>query len=247
MKEFKPTRHLTGVLIAMPTFRANVAAQTMQSVYNVGRFLSSRNIPNAFSWIAASEIAEVRNIILTSWYDQHQQFSHLLFVDDDMEFPTELIIDMLNFGKPLMGTIYAKRKWPAEAVGRAFKEQNIDDIVDGFVKFQGCGFGVTMIHRHVVRTMLDKMPELVDEKISGHPGQDAVQAKERLIRAFDPFFDERGVRLSEDFAFCERWNKCGGEVWCNVDHMVGHIGTYNHAIRYADYLENKAREAKEAA
>ncbi len=55
------------------------------------------------------------------------------------------------------------------------------------------------------------------------------------------------MKLSEDLAFCERWRLCGGEVWANVNHLIGHIGPYNYAIRYADYLENKAQEKKDAA
>ena len=249
MKDWKPTKHLTGVLICVPAFGQTMSAHTAQSLFNLCQFLTFKNIPNTMCWLSAADIAEVRNIVLTKWYDGHPEFSHLLFVDADMEFPVALVADMLGFGKPLMGCLYARRQWPATAVGRTFNQGSVDDIVDGFIKVAGVGCGVMMIARHVVRTMIDKMPEILDSEISGHPGADTLQESQskRLIRAFDPFVDERGVKLSEDLAFCERWRKCGGEVWANVNHLIGHIGPFNYAIRYADFLENKAREAKQEA
>jgi hypothetical protein len=102
-----------------------------------------------------------------------------------------------------------------------------------------------MVSRHVVGTMIGKMPDIVDRNISGHPGRDSL--KDRLLRCFDPLLDDRGVKLSEDLAFCERWRRCGGEVWANVNHLIGHIGPFNYCIRYADYLEGKAKEQAAAA
>ena len=195
----------------------------------------------AFFTISAGDIEEVRNLVVTNWFDQHPQLSHLLFVDADMEFPIKLVADMLAFGKPLTGCFYAKRKWPAEAVGRAFREGSVKDLVEGFMKVAGVGGGVLLISRHVIQTMLEKLPEIVDNDVSGHPGN-ATLSQGRLIRAFDKYRDERGVKLSEDLAFCDRWLRCGGDVWANVNHLIGHIGPFNYAIRYADYLENKERE-----
>lgn len=245
---FTPSRHVKGVLICVPAYGQMMTANTAQSLFNLCQFLCFSRIPNTMCWLSAADIAEVRNIVLTKWYDAHPEYSHLLFVDADMEFPVSLVKDMLEFGKPLMGCLYARRQWPAKAVGRTFDDSDTVDSLDhGFMRVAGVGGGVMLIARHVVDRMLAKMPELVDKDISGHPGADTLkEAKSRLIRAFDPFFDDRGVKLSEDLAFCARWRSCGGDVWANVNHLIGHIGTFNYAIRYADYLENKAAKAEAA-
>lgn len=220
-----------------------MSAHTAQSLFNLCQFLTLKKVANTMCWLSAADIAEVRNIVLTKWYDGHPEYSHLLFVDADMEFPVALINDMLAFNEPLMGCLYARRQWPAVAVGRTFSENDtVDSVVDGFLKVAGVGAGVMMISRSAVKTMLKAMPDIEDKNISGHPGAGTLkEAKsERLIRAFDPFLDDRGVKLSEDLAFCERWRRCGGEVWANVNHLIGHIGPFNYAVRYADYLESKA-------
>lgn len=227
-----------------------LTANTAQSVYNVGQLLTLKNIPNAFCWLSAADIAEVRNIVLSKWYDQHPEFSHLLFVDADMEFPTALVRDMLDFDAKLMGCFYSRRQHPATAVGRCITANDkLADLQDGFMKVAGVGGGVMLIERSLVREMIQRMPEIVDRQISGHPGKDTLSesTQKRLIRAFDPFFDDRKVKLSEDLAFCERWRQCGGEVWANVNHYIGHIGTFNYRIRYADSMAKWEAEDKAKA
>lgn len=254
MKDWKPSKHVKGVLICCPAFGEMMNTRTARSIYNVGQFLTFKGIPNSFFTISAGDIEEIRNIVITNWFDSHPALSHLLFVDADMEFPADgeknLVADMLAFGKPLVGCFYAKRKFPAQAVGRAFNEGSNADVVDGFLKVAGVGGGVLLISRHVVQTMIQKMPEIVDNDVSGHPGSQAFEQK-RLIRAFEKYRDSNGEKLSEDFAFCDRWLKCGGEVWANVEHLIGHIGPHNYAIRYADMFDNKdaekAAEIKQAA
>ncbi len=241
MKDWKPSKHVKGVLICCPAFGEMMNTRTSHSIYNVGQFLTFKGIPNSFFTVSAGDIEEIRNLVVTHWFDAHPAMSHLLMVDADMGFEIGLIADMLAFGKPLTGCFYAKRKFPATPVGRAFSETHLEDVVDGFLSVAGVGGGVLMISRHVIQTMLQKMPEINDKDMAGHPAA-GEYVKERLIRAFDKYRDANGVRLSEDFAFCDRWLRCGGEVWANVNHRIAHIGPHNFEIRYQDYLENKAAE-----
>lgn len=239
---------VTGILICMPAYGQQNYTETTQSLYNLALKLTVKGIPSSFCFMSAADITEVRNLFLTTWYDGYPKevFSHILFVDSDMGFPSQLIEDMIKFEKPLMGCLYARRSFPAVAVGRCFNsDQSVDDIVDGFVEVHGVGFGVTMISREVVDGILKKFPEVIDTNVSGHPGQELLGpggAEKRLLRVFDPFYLDNGLKLSEDLAFCERWKRCGGEVWANVNHLIGHVGPFNYSIRYADYLENKARD-----
>lgn len=243
--EFKPSKHVKGVLICVPAFGQMMTAQTAQSLINLVQFLTVSKIPNSMCWLSAADIAEVRNIVLTKWYDGSPEFSHLLFVDADMEFPTALVRDMLEFGKPMMGCLYARRQWPAVAVGRTFDDNATpSSLTNGFLKVAGIGAGVMMIARHVIDVMLAQMPEIIDTNVSGHPGAESLNG--RILRGFDSFVDDRGVKLSEDLAFCERWRRCGGDVWANANHLIGHIGPFNYAIRYADYLETKVAKAEVA-
>ena len=41
---------------------------------------------------------------------------------------------------------------------------------------------------------------------------------------FDPYVDERGIYLSEDYAFCHRWRQAGGQAWADIWSQTQHVG-----------------------
>jgi hypothetical protein len=203
-----------------------------------------------FASIAYSDVAEARNFLLTHWFDKSDA-THLLFVDADMGFEPELVLDMLSLKKPLVGAIYTRRQVdlarlaklaaggePAQRAiarahdfivrpvrGRAPRRQN------GFIEVEGCGAGLLLIQRACVETMLKQMPEISDA--GGPKNTPLARNLTRLIRAFDPLTVDGG-RLSEDFSFCHRWRKGGGEIWARADKAVTHIGLHRFEGRYSD-------------
>ena len=190
----------------------------MQSVYRVGSFLSANKINNDLQWLSIPSIVDARNLMLTAWYDA-TPFSHLLFVDADMGFPPELVADMLKFNPMLCGALYAKRQLPITMVGRLDGE----DDVDGFVPAHHIGAGVMLIARKMITEMIERMPDLIAPIGSL---QSSIPVKlNRLITAFDPI-----GRQFEDVSFCQRWRECGGKIWANVKHPIGHIGPHNFRL-----------------
>lgn len=244
---------LTGVMICMPCFGQQNFAHTTLSLFNTAQVLTLNKIPNQFRWQSSAEIEDLRNLFLTFWYDGHPGISHLLMVDADMGWAPKLIMEMIAFDKDVTGCFYARRQWPAVAVGRVEGDRphTLKDVTSGFIKVDGVGGGVLMIKRSAIARMLKKMPQLADEDIAGHPATESIKSYrgKRIIRAFDKMdavIDGKRKRLSEDLAFCERIKQSGGEVWANVDHLISHVGPFDYAIRYADFLEQKAAETKPA-
>jgi hypothetical protein len=71
--------------------------------------------------------------------------------------------------------------------------------------------------------------------ISGTRG-DAAQSS-NLYALFDCIIEpETGAYLSEDYAFCLRWRKIGGEIWLDTASRLTHTGPYefvgHHAARF---------------
>ena len=197
-----------------------------------------------------AHINEARNHLLTHWYDKTDA-THLLFVDADMGFEPQLILDMIAFDKPVTGVIYTKRKMNLKRLAAAAKSepperaiaQAHDFIIrpvrgraprrmKGFVEVEACGTGVMLIKREAITTMLKALPQLNDTKA---PKNSPLAAGlSRLIRAFDTITID-GMHLMDDFAFCHRWRVlCKGEVWACTDQAVTHVGLYKYGARYAD-------------
>lgn len=230
-----------SILIAVPAYGQTVAAQTMESVYTLAQFLTINGVRNQLTWYSAADIVEVRNLFITTWYDCYPQFSHMLFVDADMGFDANMVRDMLEFDKPLVGTFYAKRQMQATVVGQPL-DPNVTyhDMKQGHVRANYVGGGVMLIKRTMMDEMVEKLPQVVD-KLPSFLAAASDAPLTRLLRVFDPINDgER--RLSEDVSFCVRWREyCGGEIWANVDYKVDHVGLFNFHMRYAGILENELK------
>ncbi|MGZ5811871.1 MAG: hypothetical protein ACXWKA_19670, partial [Xanthobacteraceae bacterium] len=53
---------------------------------------------------------------------------------------------------------------------------------------------------------------------------------------FDLLQDGAAGNLSEDFSFCERVAKGGGECWALASEAVHHIGDFAYGGSYTDHL-----------
>lgn len=242
---------MTKITIATPAFGEMFYTPYVQTMYRLMRAFERRKWDSTFSSISYADIAESRNFLLTRWFDKTDA-THLLFIDADMGFPSQLVLDMVDSGKPIVGAVYPKRQIEIERIvqlaasgesaSRAIARGH-EYIVrrkrgsqnpagpSGFIQVDGCGTGVMLIARSAIQTMLQKIPQLSDTKAS----KTSALAKDldRLIRAFEPLRLD-GALLSEDFSFCRRWTDCGGEIWANTKHQVEHIGLQRFRGHYAD-------------
>ena len=237
------------IFIATPAHGEMFYAPCVQSLFKLAVELERRKWSSNLAMISYADIAEGRNVLLTHWFDKTDA-SHLLFVDADMGFEPQLIFDMVDFDKPVVGAVYPKRQIDLDRFAKAIAagksvekaEAGAHEFIvqkpsrgtahKGFMRVDSCGTGILLVQRACIELMLGKMPDIVDNRppsalsLSKEPG--------RLIRAFE-FLTVEGMRLSEDYSFCYRWReKCGGEVWANISHEITHVGIRHFKARYSD-------------
>lgn len=216
------------MFIALPAFGQINCAQTTFSLMALAKALIHSGRDYYFSDYSFPDIAESRNALTSIWYDKTNA-EWMLHVDADMSFSPQLIIDMLEFGKPLTGVLAPKKRHPIEFVGSWKAGAKIQN---GFMQMDGIGFGIALIHRSVIHDMLETNVAESDPR-----AQDF--GLDRIIRAFD-IIKVDGRRLPEDKSFCHRYKQCGGEVWANISHRIGHVGLTEFAGRFADHLAEEA-------
>jgi hypothetical protein len=250
---------MTKLLIATPTHGETFYTPYVQSILGLQRLIDRNNWRSIFVSMSYADISESRNFMLTHWYDKTDA-SHILFVDADMGFDPQLILDMIGFGKPVVGVIAPKRQIDlkrlaslaakgtptAQAIARAHdfivkrgNQPRTTRTVKGFIEVDGCGAGILLIERSCIDTMLTAIPEISD----GSASRNSPLAKDldRLLRPFE-ILSVDGARLSEDLSFCHRWrNLCGGEIWANIAHEITHVGLQRFTGRYADVMATGPR------
>ena len=239
------------ITVATPAFGEMFYTPYVQSVLKLQNALHQRKWSMLYSSIGYAYVGDARNYLLTQWFDKSDA-THLLFVDADMGFEPQLILDMIEFNKPVTGVIYTKRQidlkklaalaakgeTEAYAIARAhnFIVRHLQGRpprrIRGFMEVAACGTGIMLIQRSAIATMLKTLPDINDTDAK-RTCPLAVKL-DRMIRAFD-IATVNGVPLLDDFAFCHRWQTlCKGELWARMDQSVTHIGLHKFGAAYND-------------
>lgn len=223
------------MFIALPAFGQINTTTTTSSIVALLQAFRAKGIRDYFATMSFPDIVDLRNMLLTIWYDRVPQSTHCLMIDADMGFPPELVLDQLDFDKPLVGCLYPKRRNPIDFVGRGkLGHPNLDR---GFIEVEGIGFGVTLIRRDCVDALLEAKQAHPDGRLAQHVCGAMLKENgcERIIQAFNRIEVETGV-LSEDISFCKRHRDAGGQVWAAAHHPITHVGPCGYTGRFLDRL-----------
>jgi hypothetical protein len=148
--------------------------------------------------------------------------THFMFIDADIRFQPESILQMLAYEKDVIGGLYPKKALPVSYVINLKPQTKIQgDIFT--VDTMGTGF--LLFKRTVYEQLIAAHPECkyVDDVGLGK------QYEPMMYSIFDCKIDERGHYLSEDWLFCRRWQELGGEIWAHSKVLLNHVGHYEYA------------------
>jgi hypothetical protein len=200
-----------------------------------------------------SLVHRARNLAVARFY-QKTQATHFMFIDADIHFDPESVIRLVEANHEVAVAAYPKKcvMWDqAENEVRTgnstkdlarvsaslvlnFKGMQTQ-ITNGFAEVLDGPTGFMVIKRDVFTQMFEKYPEL--NCVNDHQNRDL----ETYCAVFDCMIDPATRRyLSEDYAFCRRWQQMGGKIFADVLTVLGHIGN----IRFFGTLEDRLKDSK---
>jgi hypothetical protein len=176
--------------------------------------------------------------------------THLLFIDSDICFEPNDVYRIVSHDKDLVVASYPLKgqRWenlsgmteikdPEEVKRRVidhvvnFKFNSEEDlrtgrvdIKEGLVEVHEGGTGFMCIKRHVVEKIIEANPDTKYKKEPRFLLGDHDDGERWAI--FDTEIEENGRYLSEDYLFCRRWQRLGGQVWLDPFIELTHMGTY---------------------
>jgi hypothetical protein len=232
-----------SILVATPAYGNTVTVSYLISVTNLLTAAAKRKLLIQIdAYGNDSLITRARNTLVAKFLDL-QQHTHLLFIDADIGFNPELVFRMLDFDKDVVGAAYPYKSIDWNQVqhnARNFTDKILErslryslNVADpkhvpsenGFVKVLDIGTGFLLIKRSVFEKIALANPELEykPEDISFK----AQSEKPKFWAFFDCSIEPDTRRyLSEDYTFCRRWQKLGGDIWCDITYPLSHTGSY---------------------
>lgn len=236
----------SNICIASPAYKSVYTGAYVESLFPLIVELRRRGIGLAFVQVDYADIVVARNYLISRFYFDYPACTHLLFLDNDMGFGSELIMDMLALNENVVGVILPKRKINLEKLhangDKPFAEAYASACEfigkpspagqqGRFVKTKRVGTGILLIKREAVATMIEKCPEINKRtKIRG--------ALPSNLGGYVTPFDKMRVgdhELSEDFSFCHRWTElCGGTILASTSSPIKHVGELTIETKLAD-------------
>lgn len=201
-----------------------------------------------------SLIPRTRNSIVAEFMAT-PQYTHLLWIDADIGYEPDAVFRLLASDRDVAAGVYPLKKimWPekipADMTRAQFDAQytkypfnpvdgraQVD--ADGFVEVLDAPTGLMMIKRQVFFDMAERYPDL--KIISDNmPGLEALKDKlaQYDYRFFDVMTEDNGRYLSEDYAFCRRWQAMGGKIYCDATSNLTHQGTHIYTGNFLETLK----------
>ena len=161
-----------------------------------------------------------------------------MFIDADVEFDPDAVVRLIRSGLDVSVACYPKKVVMWEQAKKAVEADddrdmamlssslvvNIGasrrDVVNGFVEVLDGPTGFMMIRREALQRMHEHYKETLTCK-NDHQNRDF----EEYCALFDCMIDPDTHRyLSEDYAFCRRWQQMGGKIFADCNTTLGHVG-----------------------
>jgi len=215
-----------NIFFATPCYGGMVTDQFFLSMFRTSQTFMQHGINFRITTLRnESLITRGRNILTAMFLES--DCSHLMFIDADIEFQADDLLRMMAYDKPIMAAAYPKKALPIQyAINFKFinQEKKQIRIENGAVEVLDASTGFFLVKREVVEKMMQAYPELhyrndsnIDEKFNKY-----------CYSFFDTIHDPEDNRyLSEDYTFCRRWQKLGGEIWLDPNTKLNHVGTHS--------------------
>lgn len=228
------------LFIAVPTYQNKVSAITDISMLKLTAVLADAGIPHFIRSGGGERAPRARNKLTDEFIKSG--YTHLLFIDSDIGFRPNDILDMLKANVYVLGGVYPLKTFNAdkaiatgsEEAGRSYvgspahiravdesgNVRGVSKALRNCVAFNEVGTGFFLIQRRALEIIRMAHPEMeYADDFGGNVG--------KIIHAF---FFERIVNfrwLSEDYFFCSQWRQCGGTVWgwpwAQLEHEGSHV------------------------
>ena len=229
---------MVKLFLSTPCYGGLCLQAYAESMLNFQRLCASRGIELYLDTTEnESLIPRARNISIARFlYKSDADF--FIFVDADVHFQAESLLRLVDSGHDVSVACYPKKviMWNqaedavkngddrtlqrlASSLVLNFKYER-SEVVNGFTEVLDGPTGFMCIRRNVLEKMYEHYKDTL-MCVNDHQNKDL----DTYCAIFDCMIDPVTRRyLSEDYAFCRRWQQIGGKIYADVTTVLGHVG-----------------------
>ena len=254
------------VMVCTPC-HSDVSMHYCQAVLKFQQACWKKGIFCSFTLLKSSLVTQGRNLCVAEFLNHEDKYTHLLFIDSDIDFRAKTIFKMLDFDKDIISVPYPMKTMSWDKIWRRLdtkegainnadelarsgftfpvkvKDPNSITVEKGLAELTHAPTGCMLIKRNVIEKMIEAYPHLEIYQPTNINGKE--EKKDNMYNLFDTLHDTKSKRyFGEDFGFCQRWADIGGKVYGYIDDPISHIGEYCYTGRFKDDLWQATRPVK---
>ena len=254
------------IMVCTPV-HSDVSMHYCQAVLKFQQECMQRKILVSFTLMKSSLVTQGRNLCVAEMLNHPDHYTHLLFIDSDIDFQGKTIFTMLEKDKDVISCPYPMKTFDWKKTWRRLNEKtnaitSHDDLAnsgytfplkvedptkiqveDGVAEVTHAPTGSMLIKREVIEKMIKQYPELEIYQPTIINGN--TEKKDNMYNLFDTLHDPKTKRyFGEDFGFCQRWTDMGGKVHVYLKDYITHVGEYSYCGRFWDDLYQGSRPLK---
>lgn len=215
------------IMVGLPLYAGNLKPEFMKSYIRARSkgFFHRETMPNGDSLVTRA-----RNNITHSFLES--DCTHLLFLDDDLEFHSDHIAMLLENDKGIVCGMYPKKQLKLQPVLSRLPEGQ-GEQEGHLITVREAGTGFMMISRQVFEAIMSLEPEnhYIDDN------DKSLRYDFWKVGVFKDDGDEYGRYLSEDWYFCWKARQLGFKTWVDTRILVAHIGQYSYPLEQSELKE----------
>jgi hypothetical protein len=226
------------IAIATPAYKGEFSTAYVRSLFMLLTAAPAMSLRFSFKVFDYADIVASRNYLLSYFFYNMTNCSHLLFIDADMGFPSQLIGEMVALQEDVVGVVYPTRSIDLEKLHGLYADSYAKAYAKacsfigspkqphprnpGFRKVDSCGTGIMLISRECITLMLERCPSILDTRRFKRMPWAATFSS--FLTPFNKIeLEDR--EFSEDLSFCRRWTEdCSGAIYANITHDIEHVG-----------------------
>lgn len=196
------------VLLATTAYDSPDASYTF-SIARSREALSAAGIQSGYYLLQGNcHVDDARNAVVRDFLES--DCTELIFLDADVSWEPDALIELCRIDKDLVGGIYPYRR---ESDEETMPVRHLPEIkVDGdLIEVEGLPTGFMKIKRHVIESMAATAKHFLKDEGKPHP-----------VLFERDFFG--GGRRGGDIRFCMVWREMGGKVYAAPELRLGHCG-----------------------
>ena len=229
----KPTR----VFISTPCYGGVCLERYMISIVKLQLEFIKEGIQMVLDTTENESLVHRARNVAIGRFMQKSECDFFMFIDADVDFDPKSVVRLIRSGHEVSVAIYPKKVVMWDQAKKAIEqgdERSLQmlssslvvnvgaksrSVENGFIEVLDGPPGFMVIRRKALEKMHEHYTDLNCK--NDHQNRDI----DEYCAVFDCMIDPDTRRyLSEDYAFCRRWQQIGGKIYADIQTTLGHVG-----------------------